>query len=293
MSYQIEFRHLRYFLTVAEELHFRKAAERLYISQPGLSMQIKQMEEGLGVQLFERHNRNVELTRAGKYLKEEISIYLKELNTLLNHAKMLQRGVEGDVRFGYVGSAMHSVIPKFLLKFNEKHPNVLVNLKEMGNQKQLNALFSKEIDVGFVRLERVPSKLKTRPMVQENFCLVLPEDHPLDKRNFRDLSQCKEESFIMFDSAVNATYYQKVMQIFDDSGFAPKVSHNTMNASSIFRLVENKLGISIVPKSLQNGYDMKVKFIELDMIPQKTTLSMIWNPENRNPVLKYLLEMES
>jgi len=104
MSNQIEFRHLKYFLAVAEDLHFRKAAERLYISQPGLSRQIKQMEDDLGIKLFERHNRKVELTEVGKYLKKEIKGNLKRLDDILNYAKLLNDGIDGNLKFGYVGS---------------------------------------------------------------------------------------------------------------------------------------------------------------------------------------------
>ena len=117
MKHQLGLLHLKYFIAVAEDLHFRKAAERLYISQPGLSRQIKQMEDDLGVKLFERHNRKVELTKAGQYLKTEITQHLKDLDRIFNQAKLLNDGIGGDLKFGYVGSAMQDIIPNLLLKF--------------------------------------------------------------------------------------------------------------------------------------------------------------------------------
>ncbi len=290
MSNQIENRHLRYFLAVAEDLHFRKAADRLFISQPGLSRQIKQMEDDLGVKLFERHNRKVELTEAGKYLKTEVSQNLKELEDILLHTKLLNNGVQGNLSFGYVGSAMHQLIPDLLLRFKKEYPKVIFNLKEMDNQRQIKSLLSKEIDIGFVRLERVPRTLEILPILKEPFCLVLPKDHPIDISNFKNLKQLKNESFIMFDPSYSPSYYEKVMQLFDDSGFSPIISHNTIHASSIYRLVENSLGISIVPQSLQLGYNMGVKFIELNKIKHQTVLSVVWNKNNRNPVLSSLLK---
>jgi DNA-binding transcriptional LysR family regulator len=290
MSNQIELRHLQYFLTVAKELHFRKAAEKLFISQPGLSRQIKQMEVELGVKLFERHNRKVILTTAGIYLYEELSQNLKSLDHILNHAKLLQEGRNGNLKFGYVGSAMQKAIPDLLLKFRQNHPNVLFSLQEMDNQRQIDDLLSQNIDIGFVRLERVPRGLDIRPVLIETFCLVLPKNHPIDTSNFENLSQFKNESFILFDPNYNTSYYEKVMQIFDDSGYVPLVSHNTIHASSIYKLVENNFGISIVPKSLLSGYDMDIKFIELDQIPQRTVLSAIWYKNNRNPALENFLE---
>lgn len=289
MSNQTELRHLRYFLAVAEDLHFRKAAERLFISQPGLSRQIKQMEEDLEIQLFVRHNRKVALTEAGIYLKAELTQSLKNLNHIFENAKLLQDGKDGHLNFGYVGSAMQNIIPNLLVDFKKEHPNVQFGLKEMDNKKQIDSLLSNDIDVGFVRLDRVPRGLTIKPLLKESFCLVLPKNHSVDKENFKGLHQLKNESFILFDPSYSPSYFEKVMQIFDDSNFTPLVTHNTIHAASIYKLVENSFGLSIVPKSLQHGYNMKVKFIELKDIPQRTTLSVVWDKNNRNPILKSLL----
>ncbi len=290
MSNQLEHRHLKYFLAVAEDLHFRKAAERLYISQPGLSRQIKQMENDLGVKLFERDNRKVILTNAGAYLKVELTKNLKNLDHILNHAKLLHDGKDGILRFTYVDSAMQEIIPDLLLKFRQNHPNVLFSLKEMDNQKQIESLLSQDSDIGFVRLERVPRGIVLSPIMSETFCLILPKDHPIDEHNFKNLSQFKNESFILFDPRYSASYYERVMQIFDESGFAPLVTHSTIHSSSIYKLVENNFGISIVPKSMRLGYNKGVKFIELDNISQRTTLSAVWDKANINPTLQKFLK---
>ena len=291
MSNQIEHRHLRYFLAVAEELHFRKAAEKLFISQPGLSRQIKQMEQDLGVTLFERNNRRVALTKTGDYLQKELQINLKNLEDILAHSKLIHHGKEGHLTLGFVGSAMLQIIPAILKQFNSKFPKIMFKLEEMDNQKQIEGLLSQEIDVGFVRLERVPRSLEIHTVLKETFCLVLPKNHPVNKRNFKNLSQFKDSPFILFDPEYSASYYEKVMQIFDGCGFAPIISHNTIHASSIYKLVENNLGVSIVPKSLQFGYDMNVKFIELDAIPQRAFLSIAWSKNNRNPMLQNILQL--
>ena len=186
---------------------------------------------------------------------------------------------------------MQDVIPNLLLDFEKSHPKILFNLKEIDNQKQLEDLLSFSLDIGFVRLERVPRTLEIKTILQENFCLVLPKDHPINVVNFKSLGQFKEESFILFDAKYSASYFEKVMQIFDDCGFTPLISHNTIHSSSIFKLVENKFGISIVPKSLAQKREHNIKFIELDMISQKTTLSAIWNKKNSNPILNDVLEL--
>ncbi|MCO6500423.1 MAG: LysR family transcriptional regulator [Vicingus serpentipes] len=292
-NYQLEFRHLRYFLAVAEKLHYRKAADSLYISQPGLSRQIKQLEDNLNIQLFKRHNRKVELTTAGQYLQKEITLLFKELGNKIHQAKLLEKGIVGNLRFGYVGSAMQEVIPQLLLKIESKYPNLIFDLKEMNNPKQIESLLNEDIDVGFVRMDKVPKGLSIKPILEETFSLVLPKNHKINEGNFTNLKQLKNERFILFDATYSQSYYEKMMQLFDDSGFTPITSHNTVHASSIYSLVENNLGVSIVPTSLKKGYDKNVKFIELKNIKQKTTLSIVWNSKNKTPVLENVLKLIS
>ena len=286
----MELRHIKYFLAVAEELHFRKASERLFISQPGLSRQIKQLEDELGFKLFERHNRKVQLTEAGVYLKHEFELALKNLVGVVNHAKLLTKGDEGHINFGYVGSAMQNVLPELLVKLRTKTPNLHFGFKEMENPDQIKSLLLQEIDLGFVRLNKAPKGLKMKPIFTDTFSLVLPKNHPINSKNFKNLSQLKREEFILFEQSYSPDYYEQVMQIFSDSGFEPSISHNTVHASTIFKLVENNLGISIVPSSLQLGYKMNIKFVELTKIKQRTVLSVAWNTSNRNPVLKNILK---
>ena len=288
-SYQLELRHLYYFLTVAELLHFRKAAEKLYISQPGLSRQIRQMEEKIGVKLFERNNRNVQLTQAGQYLKKEAFDILKNLEGAVDHAKLLGEGSEGKIKMGYVGSTMQNVIPDLLVRFREQHPEIKFSLKEMYNLRQIEALLSHEIDLGFVRLNEVPDDLAISPVFKDTFSIVLPKKHPISNKNFKSLKQFKKEAFILFEKNYSPAYYKSVMSVFEDAGFIPLVSHTTVHAHTIFKLVENGFGIAIIPTSLKLGYDLDIKFIELFKIPQRTVLSVVWNTKNRNPVLSEIL----
>ena len=286
----MELRHLHYFLAVANTLHFRKAAEKLYISQPGLSRQIKQIEDELEVKLFERNNRNVLLTPAGAYLKKELSFILKNLEHTLAHTKLLGQGIEGTIKLGYVGSTMQNVIPKLMVAFRQDHPEVHFSLKEMYNFRQIEALIDQDIDLGFVRLEDVPHDLNIKPVFQDTFSLVLPKNHKLSSANFKSLSQLKSEPFILFEKAYSPAYYKSVMSIFQYSKFSPLISHTTVHANTIFKLVEKGFGIAVVPTSLKLGYDMEIKFIELTQIPQRTVLSAVWNKKNRNPILPKILK---
>lgn len=291
MSNQIEIRHLRYFLAVAEELHFRKAADRLFISQPGLSRQISQLEAALGVKLFIRTKRNVELTPSGQYLKDRTETWLNQLDFTFRSLRSIDKGEEGEVRIGFVGSAMQTVIPESLTKLDSKFPGIHTSLTEMSNHDQLNELEHDRLDIGFVRLNRTPADIESRTVFEDTFSVVLPADHFLDGSNFESVHQLAAEKFILFSSDYSFGYYDQIMSICEDAGFSPHVSHKSVHANTIFRLVENKLGVAIVPTTLQYGFDLKIRFIELKEIPQRTKLSAVWKAKNENPALKWYLEV--
>lgn len=289
-SYQIELRHFVYFLTVAEELHFRKAAEKLFITQPGLSKQIKQMEQELGVALFTRDNKKVRLTAAGAYLKGESTKWISQLEKMKRQVNLIGRGELGEVRIGFLGSAMQHVIPKLLLNLQKAFPEVHASLDELSNNAQIEAVLKDKLDIGFVRLEKVPPTLALRPVFKDTFSLVVSPSLGLDTHNFKGLHQVKDVPFILFSRAYSPFYYETVLSICDDAGFKPKVSHKSVHAHTIFKLVENGLGIAIVPTALQNGFDMNVRFLELKKIKQRALLSAVWKSDNRNPILTSCLQ---
>ncbi|MDC6350256.1 LysR family transcriptional regulator [Zeaxanthinibacter sp. PT1] len=290
-SNHIELRHLRYFLMVAEELHFRKAAEKLFISQPGLSRQIGQLEDLVGTPLFDRNKKKVSLTRAGEYLKEEVEFLLNHIEVTTRQLKLIGEGQLGEVRIGFLGSAMQQVIPDLLVELQQQYPNIRTSLEELSNNAQLSAILKDRLDIGFVRLARVPEGLKLKPVFEDTFSLVLPEDHWCAVETFRDIGQFAEENFILFAQDYSPLYYDTVMSICEQQGFSPRVSHKSVHAQTIFKLVENGLGISIVPTSLQHGFNMGVKFIELKSIPQRAVLSVIWKEDNRNQALDQCLKL--
>ncbi len=291
MGYQLELRHFNYFLAVAEELHFRKAAEKLFISQPGLSRQIKQMEEILGTSLFVRNKRKVSLTPAGDYLKSELEFILNHLEVTRKQLKSIGEGNLGEIRIGFLGSAIQNVIPDLLIKLKNKYAGIKANLEELSNKAQVNAVLSDKLDVGFVRLARVPNGIELQPVFEDTFSVVLPKDHKLNSTSFESVHQLAEESFILFSQDYSPLYYDTVMSICEDKGFTPKISHKSVHAQTIFKLVENNLGIAIVPTSLQHGFQMDVKFIELKKISQRAVLSVIWKSDNRNPALQHCIDL--
>lgn len=287
----MEIRHLLYFQAVAEELNYRKAAERLFISQPGLSRQIKQLEEMLGVQLFERDKKHVKLTVAGSYLKEEVDFVINHLESTKNQLKLIDSGKVGELRIGFLGSASNRILPDLLNRINAEQPLITTSLEELSNSMQVEMIQKDKLDLGFVRLASVPEDLELKSVLRDSFSIVVPKDHPIGGADFRSVAQFEDESFILFSSDYSNYYYEQIMSICSDSGFSPKIRHKSVHALTIFRLVENGLGIAIVPTSLKEGYNLKVRFMVIPGIPQFTELSVIWKPANRNPALSKVLAL--
>lgn len=291
MSNELELRHLRYFLALSEELHFGKSSEKLFISQPALSRQIQQLEELLGTSLLKRDKRNVALTNTGEYLKDEAQFIFNHLEFVRKNIEHIEAGNEGVLRIGFVGSAMQTIIPGLIGKIQLQSPGIRTELTELSNQEQIDQVTKDELDIGFIRTMRLPGGLSKKEILNETFSLVLPEDHHLNHENFSSVKQLRSESFILFSSQYSHGYYEKILSIFEDQGFTPKVAHQSVHANTIYRLTEQKLGIGIVPTSLTSGFDLKVKFIELDKIKQRTTLSAIWKSDHRNPLLNSFLQL--
>lgn len=287
----MELRHLKYLLAVGKELHFAKAAEKLFITQPALSKQIMQLEEELGTKLLNRTKRSVSLTPAGKYLMDEAEYIINHLNRVVDATKRKGEGEAGEIRVGFVGSAMQSIIPELLEQMSKIHPNIHASLDELDNKDQLDAIARDKLDIGFVRLESVHKGFEQRVVLEDSFSLVVSNKHAVLPKNFKSLDQFRDEQFILFSNDYSQEYYDNIMSIFTDHGFEPKVSHRSVQANSIFRLVERQLGVAIVPSALQGGLDLGVSFIPLNHLRQRTKLMAIWDAKNRNEALTKFLEL--
>ncbi|OEJ99932.1 LysR family transcriptional regulator [Roseivirga misakiensis] len=287
----MEIRHLRYFLALGKELHFGRAADKLFITQPALTKQIQQLEEELDTKLLKRTKRSVSLTPAGEYFMQEAEYLMNHLDRVVDATKRKGEGEEGEIRIGFVGSAMQQIIPSLLERMSLKFPTIHASLDELNNKDQLNAIANDKLDIGFVRLESVHDGYQQKVVMEDSFSLVVSGQHPIQPKDFKHLNQFENESFILFSNDYSQEYYDNIMSIFSDHNFKPKVSHRSVQANSIFRLVERQLGVAIVPSALQGGIDLDVEFISLDHLPQRTKLMAIWNGENRNEALDKVLRL--
>ncbi len=293
MTNQLEIRHFQYFLALAETLHYRKAAERLFISQSALSQQIARLETILGQTLFIRTNRKVNLSRAGELFQKEAALIINQLQHSMERWQLGIKGGEGILRIGFVGSAMQVYLPPIIKKFSAAYPLIKFYLHDLSNKDQLAALEKRQLDIGFMRAKNLPRTMESISVFKENFSLVLPANHPITRDNFRDMSQLAEESYILFPNERSQMYYQQIINLCGDYGFSPQLSHQSIHGPTIFKLVESGLGISIVPNSLRDEYNYNIRFIELTNIPQQTELFAVWNKVSGNTALPYFLEVLS
>ena len=287
---QLEIRHIRYFLVLAETLHFRKAAAKLFISQSALSQQINLLETILGVKLFDRTNRKVVLNTSGSLFLEESRFIINQLDNAMNRWQEALNGANGQLKIGFVGSSMKHYLPPIIKQFTNGYPKVGLALEELTNSDQLKALEEGRIDIGFVRSNQVSSEMNLKSVYKENFSLVLPENHPINESNFTNLGQCANEPFILYPNESSPMYFQQILNLCSEHNFSPIISHRAIHGTTIFKLVENGMGLSIIPDSLRDEHNYKIRFIALKNTTIKTELFVVWKKDFKNPVLKTFLK---
>jgi DNA-binding transcriptional LysR family regulator len=287
----MELRHLRYFVAVAEELHFSRAAERLGIAQPPLSQQIQLLEREVGAPLFLRTRRHVELTAAGAALLEEARKVLELAEGGLNAARRAARGETGQLVVGFVGSAVYGKFPSLFRRMRERCPDVSLLLRDLTSEEQVVAVKARQLDVGLVR----PPLLKAGPLAMEvlwsePFLVALPEHHPLARQKQIALASLADESFLLVPRHLGPGFYDQIIRLCAEAGFAPRVAQEVRSTPTLLSLVAGELGVSLVPASLQSFQAAGVVLRPLRAPAPRTELAMIWRPDDPSPVLKVFLE---
>ncbi|GBG55614.1 LysR family transcriptional regulator [Sporomusaceae bacterium FL31] len=285
----MELKHLQYFLTLAEELHFARAATKLFIAQPPLSRQIQQLEKELGIKLFDRNNRSVKLTAAGEYLKQETAQLFEHLTVVKNHLALINQGILGQARIGYVGAVMYSFLPKMLGDFKLHYPKVNTILSEMGNDAQVAAIKGGQLDIGFTRGPISDESIKMLQLMSEPFVIVISASHSYANKATLSLQDLSEDPFISFSRDCAPSMVDNIIKVCNNAGFSPKRVHECSQINTIMRLVENNLGYSIIPASVQKGYSLNLRYYELGSIPEKAELIMIYSTTNNTPLMQNII----
>ncbi|MFG6413406.1 LysR family transcriptional regulator [Roseateles sp. DC23W] len=249
----MEFRHLRYFLALAGELHYGRAAARLAISQPPLSVAIQQLEATVGARLFDRDSKGVRLTPAGAVFRDSAQGLLDRAEEACSLAREVQAGEVGRLRLGFVGSTLFNGLSTWLQGFQASHPKVEVIVVELNSQDQIDALLGEELDLGLVHTDRLPPTLASQPLYSEPFVACLPAGHPLAAPDEVFLAALSDQPFILFSRKGSPDYHARIVEICRQHGFYPRLQHEGRHWLSVVSMVAQGLGVSIVPAAFQRA----------------------------------------
>lgn len=277
----MELRHLRYFIAVAEELHFGRAAQLLGISQPPLSQQIQALEQELGARLFERTNRRVELSEAGRLFLDEARQVLAQVDKAADVARRAQLGELGEMKIGFTTSApINSGIPKAIYAFRQRFPAVHLNLKEMSSRDVADALLDETIEIGLMRPLALPESLLVTELFREPLVAVLSATHPLAEGSERGLllSTLANEPFVFFPRSYGSGLHAQLMSLARQAGFSPHFAQEAGEAMTIIGLVAAGLGVSVLPASFQR---MRIDGVVYRTLLDADAVTAVWLVQRR------------
>lgn len=275
-QFNYDLRHLVYFREVARQLHFRKAAESLAIAQPALSRQIAQLEAALGVELFLRSRRRVELTPAGKALLERTEPLLRTLNSLPGELRALAGGETGHLKVAFTGLAMATVLPGILREFHRKFPGIRLELGESPTAVQLGALQSGELACGFFHPDASTPGLKTRLLLREKNGVLLPADHPLASRPVLRLRELASTPFVLFPRTHNPGFYDRVLAAFSHAGVTPRIAEEVWPRANGVGFVRAGVGATFMCPSEARQLPPEVVFRPLEGPAPESRLVLGW-----------------
>jgi DNA-binding transcriptional LysR family regulator len=276
---------------VAEALHFGRAAEKLHIPQPPLSHQIGQLEAELGVRLFNRNNRRVELTPAGVAFLEDARNILAIAGRAVDRARRAGRGELGSLNIGFVGSAMFGQLPEILQAFRQRYPEVNLVLDEMNPWDQAPALRDKEIDLGFCRPAAAGEDLACETVWREPLVLVLPQAHPLAHQEAVSLTALSQEPFVSFTTQPEPSLGKYVMDLLLQAGFTPYIVQQVLEVHMALSLVAAGLGVALVPWSAQNSLRKGVIYRPIREPVADLDLLALYRKDDPSPVLQQFLQL--
>lgn len=284
----MELRHLRYFVALAEALHFRRAAEELSIAQPALSQQIQQLERELGVRLLERTQRRVSLTDAGVVFLEHARLTLNEAAEAVRLARLAGRGEIGHLGVGAVTSALYGVFPEVVREFRERHREVHLTLHELPGNEQTRALRDGRLQVSFLRPPIDEADIEVRTITREPWVVALPTAHRFARRPRVALKALAGESFVSFPRDLAPVLYDQLISMCQRAGFSPRIVQEAQ-MQTIVSLVAAGIGVGLVPATLQNLSRRGLVYKPLTGAVSKLQLAVAWRRDNHSPLLEAFL----
>ena len=288
----MELRHLRYFVAVAEELHFGRAAERLHIAQPALSKQIAALETELGVPLFVRTKRHVEMTSAGASLLDDARQVLTQAEGAKLRAQLASRGEVGLLEIGFVAPVLYDLLPHMLRAFRARFPEVRLSLHELHSREVVDGLRSRDLHIGFSRLPiGAADGLLVRPLVEESVLVAMPEGHPFAARGSVALADLADEDLVLITRAQEPELYDSYVAACSAAGFHPRIAHEVDRTHVAVGLVAGGLGMCFVPSAARLTPHPGVAYRTLTDPSPRITFGAIWPSGPMAPVLHSFLSL--
>lgn len=281
---------LRYFVVLAEERHFGRAAQRLCITQPPLSTALKTLEEDLGVVLVERDAKHVTLTPAGDAFLLEARKVLAQMQRAADVVRSVAQGAEGRLDVGITGSMVYRNVPQYCNAFQLRRPQVELCMHEMSTGEQLRALASGDIDVGFLNIGYPPDELELLPLESETLVACLPQSHALADDADLDLQQLAHEDFVMFARDVSPANYDNVIACMHQAGIHPRTTHAARQWLTVVALVSTGCGVALVPACMERAGINGVRFVPLRGVRMQTPAIMAWRRNDDRALLSALIE---
>ena len=281
----MEFRHLRYFLVLAEELHFGRAARRLSISQPPLSLNIQQLEASIGARLFTRSSKQVALTAAGLAFVPAARALLDQAAQASSHARDVGQGMAGSLSIGFAGTMLYNGLPTILEQFQAQHPLLRLMLKELSSSEQLIELAHDRLDIGFVHTTRAPAELSQILVSSQAFVGCLPAGHALARQRSLSLVALQGEPFAVVSRAVSPDYHERILAICTEAGFYPEIRYELRHWLSVVSLVSQGMGVALVPAALRQSAMAGAAFVPLDMPTTPYDTQCLWKTSRDNAAL--------
>ncbi len=263
MDHEIELRHLRYFVAVAEELHFGRAAQRLHVAQPPLSQQIRKLEQLIGYQLFTRTSRSVRLTISGEALLESARRTLRHVQRDIDETRSVGRGEVGSLHIGFVGSAMLTNLPGVLRSYREAYPRVRLQLHEAFTARIVEGMENGSLDAGILRDGDPTEGLHIGTIFSEPFVAVLPASHRRAHQKSISPASLRGEPFVYFPRTSGTRAFEKPLSIFEEYGFRPAIVQEAPHWLTILRLVGTGLGVTVAPECVRQIASPEVACLNL------------------------------
>jgi DNA-binding transcriptional LysR family regulator len=287
----MELRHLRYFVIVAEELHFGRAADRLQLSQPALSKQIVSLEQELGVQLLTRTKRTVQLTPAGQAFFEQAQQLLRQAEAAIQLTQRCDRGEIGELTIGFTETAVHTILPQLVREFRQNYPTVEVNLLGLATEAQVAALNQNKIDLAFLHPPIDARGIELHPILTETFLAVLPQQHPLLQYDRIPLKAFANEPLIIHPRTEGPILYDGFVQVCQEAGFQPKIVKESLSLQTRVCLVATGMGITFVSSQLQFLVGHNVVCRPLEDCPIHLKFAAAWRQNASNPTLRAFIKV--